>query len=73
MFKNLMFVAAVTGLIAVALPADAPAATTEPLTCKDAAKLKYPKDRQMRVAYKRGCKKAAKLNPQPLPPEEKKS
>jgi hypothetical protein len=65
MFKNLVVLTAVTGLLAIALPADVPAATTGPLTCKEAAKARYPQDRQMRVAYKRGCKKAAKLNPQP--------
>jgi hypothetical protein len=72
MFKNMLIIASATGLIAVALPLEASAAKVAKagqLSCRDAAKLKYPKEWQMRIAYKRGCKKAYKLNPQPLPPK----
>jgi hypothetical protein len=73
MFKKLLIAAAATGLIAIAVPLEASAAKATKsgqLTCRDVAKLKYPTDRKMRVAYKRGCKKAHKLNPQPLPPKK---
>jgi hypothetical protein len=47
-------------------------AKAETITCREAAKLKYPHDFKSRHAYRRACKaawKAHKLNPQPLPPK----
>ena len=59
MLKKALVAAAVFGLVAgFALPLPVQAAT--PLTCKEAAKLKYPTDAKERHAYKHGCKMAWK-------------
>ncbi|HAN62710.1 MAG TPA: hypothetical protein DD732_02000 [Rhizobiales bacterium] len=56
MLKKIMFAAVATGLVAaVALPITQVEAAG-PLTCKEAAKLKYPADHAARSAYKKGCK-----------------
>jgi len=65
MFKHVPITAAITGLIAVALPVEAPAArvaTAGQLTCKDAAKLQFPAERKMRKAFKKECKQAYKAS-----------
>ncbi|MBK5199035.1 MAG: hypothetical protein JJE37_12270 [Methyloceanibacter sp.] len=64
MLKNVMFAAVATGLVvAVALPVQfTPAEAAAPLTCKEAAKLKYPADHAARAAYKKGCKEAWKAH-----------
>ena len=67
MFKHVLITAAITGLIAVALPIEASAAaapTTAPgqLTCKQAAKLQFPNAHAMRKAFKKECKQAYKAS-----------
>jgi hypothetical protein len=67
MFKHVLIGAAITGLIAVALPIEASAAAapaTGPgqLTCKQAAKLQFPNEHAMRKAFKKECKQAYKAN-----------
>jgi len=60
MLKKIMFAAVATGLVAaVALPITQVEAAG-PLTCVEAAKLKYPADHAARSAYKKGCKAAWK-------------
>jgi hypothetical protein len=62
MFKHVLITAALTGLIAVALPgeASAQAGTAGQLTCRDAAKADFPNDRKMRRAFRKECKAAYK-------------
>jgi hypothetical protein len=66
MLKKVLFAAAVCGLAAgVALPLQAsPAKAKAPavagLTCKEAAKLKFPSDVKARHEYKHECKTAWK-------------
>jgi hypothetical protein len=57
MLKRMLVAATVTGLIAGA-SVSVQAAPTPPgeITCKAAAKAKYPQDRTARVAYKKECK-----------------
>jgi hypothetical protein len=58
MLKKVIVAAAVCGLVTgVALPLQA---ATGPLTCKEAAKLRYPGDAKARHAYKHGCRMAWK-------------
>ena len=70
MFKHVLIAAAITGLIAVALPieasaAAAPAAAPGQLTCKQAARLQFPNEHAMRKAFKKECKQAYKANRAP--------
>jgi len=66
MLKKVLFAVAICGLAAgVALPVQpaqaakaAKAAAAAPLTCKEAAKLKFPGDLKARHAYKHECKVA---------------
>jgi hypothetical protein len=54
------------------LPLDLSPAQAAQMTCREAAKAKFPGDWKSRAAYRRACKaawKAHKLNPQPLPPK----
>ena len=62
MLKNVLLAATVCGLVAgFALPIpSAEAAAMAPLTCKEAAKLKFPTDHKTRHAYKHECKEAWK-------------
>jgi hypothetical protein len=62
MLKKVLLAATVSGFIAgFALPVPSvQAAAMAPLTCKEAAKLKFPTDRAPRHAYKHGCKEAWK-------------
>ena len=73
MLKTVMLAGSVTALLAVGfLPLHAGPAKAEQITCREAAKLEYPKNLMKRFAAKRACKvawKAHKLNPQPLPPK----
>jgi hypothetical protein len=74
MLKKMLIAAAVGGLVAgVALPvqaarhAAAPVqagkhAAAGPMTCKEAAKLKFPSDLRARHAYKHECKTAWKAS-----------
>jgi hypothetical protein len=64
MFKKLLLAAIAAGLVsATTLPlqiAPAEAGMMAGMTCKDAAKTKYPEDRKARHAYKKACKDAWK-------------
>ena len=60
MLKKVMFAAVATGLVAaVALPIPQVEAASM-LTCKEAAKLKFPSDVKARHEYKHVCKTAWK-------------
>jgi hypothetical protein len=60
MLKKVLLATAVTGLIAgIAVPVQTSPAQAQ-MTCKDAAKLKYPGDRSARRAYRKACKEAWK-------------
>jgi hypothetical protein len=60
MLKKMLFAALATALVAaVALPVQFTPAEAA-LTCKEAAKVKYPADSKERHAYKKGCKAAWK-------------
>ncbi len=68
MLKKVIVAAAVCGLVAgVALPlqpspANAKSHAMAGLTCKEAAKLKFPSDVKARHAYKHECKTAWKAS-----------
>ncbi len=60
MLKKVLLASAVTGLIAgIAVPVQTSPAQAQ-MTCKEAAKSKYPDDRKARNAYKKACKEASK-------------
>jgi hypothetical protein len=72
MLKTLLFAASFAAFVAAGLPLDQSSARAEQMTCREAAKLKFPGDWKSRAAYRKSCKaawKAHKLNPQPLPPK----
>ena len=72
MLKTVSLVLAAAGLFAIATSAlHLAPAKAGTMTCREAAKLKYPNDFKNRFAYRRACKAAykARLNPQPLPPK----
>jgi hypothetical protein len=60
MFKKILLAAIAAGLVsATTLPLQiAPAQAA--MTCKEAAKMKYPDDRKMRHDFKKACKEAWK-------------
>jgi hypothetical protein len=62
MLKKVLFFAVATGLVAAtALPLQiAPAEAA--MTCKEAAKMKYPDARKERHAFKKECKAAWKAS-----------
>jgi hypothetical protein len=66
MLKKVLFFALATGFIAAtALPmqiAPATAAGMAGMSCKEAAKMKYPDDRKERHAFKKECKAAFKAS-----------
>jgi hypothetical protein len=56
MLKKVLFAALATALVAaVALPMELTSAGAAVLTCKEAAKLKFPTDHKARHAWKKGC------------------
>jgi len=62
MFKKLLLAVVAAGLVsAAALPLQIDPAQAG-MTCKDAAKMKYPDDRKMRHAYNKSCKEAYKMH-----------
>jgi hypothetical protein len=73
MLKTALLAAAAAACLAVGLLSlNVSPAQAKPTTCREAAKLEYPKDLMKRFSYRRSCKaawKAHKLNPQPLPPK----
>jgi len=64
MFKKLLLAVFAAGVVtATTLPlqiAPAQAGMMAGMTCKDAAKMKYPDDRKMHHEYKKACKDAWK-------------
>ena len=57
MLKRMLFVAAVTGLVAgAALPIHATSVEAAPSGCFKAAKAKFPGDHKARHAYRKECK-----------------
>ena len=68
MFKKLLLAVVAAGLVSAAAlplqidPAQAGMAGMAGMTCKDAAKMKYPDDRKMRHAYNKSCKEAYKMH-----------
>jgi len=65
MFKKLLLAVVAAGLVSAAaltLQIDPAQAGMTGMTCKDAAKMKYPDDRKMRHAYNKSCKEAYKMH-----------
>ena len=64
MLKKVLFAVIATAFVAAtALPIQvAPAAAAEGMSCKQAAKAKFPGDRKARHAYKTECKAAYKAS-----------
>ena len=61
MLKKVLFAAVATGLVAAtALPLQLSPAQAGSMSCKEAAKVKYPDDKKARHAFKKGCKAAYK-------------
>ena len=61
MLKKVLFAAVATGLVAaIALPVQFTPAEAGMMSCKEAAKVKFPDDRKARHAYRKGCKAASK-------------
>ena len=61
MFKKVLFAALATALVtAVALPVQFAPAQAAAMSCKEAAKMKYPSDMKARHAFKKDCKAAFK-------------
>jgi hypothetical protein len=60
MLKKTLIVAAAAGVVGLAsLPLQVSTAAADTvMTCRDAAKLKYPTDRKMRHEFRRACKEA---------------
>jgi hypothetical protein len=72
MLKALLFAASCAAFVAVGLPLDQSPAHAGQMTCREAAKIKFPGDWKNRAGYRKSCKaawKAHRLNPQPLPPK----
>ena len=66
MLKKMLFAVLATALVAaVALPVQFTPAEAAVLTCKEAAKVKFPADTKERHAYKKGCKAAWKAANKP--------
>jgi len=63
MLKKVLFAVVATGFVAaLALPVPVATAEAAAMSCKDAAKAKFPGDRKARHAYKKGCKEAFKAS-----------
>jgi hypothetical protein len=61
MLKRMILAAVATAFVAAtALPVQVAPAAAAGMTCKQAAKAKYAKDRKARHAFKKECKAAAK-------------
>lgn len=61
MLKKMLLAFVATALVgAFALPIQSVPATAQAVTCKDAAKAKFPGDRKARRAYRKACKQAWK-------------
>ena len=64
MIKKLLLAALAVGVVSAMTLQTAPAEadTMAGMTCKDAAKARFPDDRKMRHTYKKECKEAWKLS-----------
>jgi len=63
MLKKVLFAAAATGLVAaIALPVQVTEAGAATVTCRAAAKAKFPHDLKARRAYFKACKAAWKAH-----------
>jgi hypothetical protein len=62
MLKKVLFFAVVTGLFAATAVPMQVAAAEAGMTCKEAAKMKYPDSRKERHAFKKECKAAWKAS-----------
>jgi hypothetical protein len=61
MLKKVLFAALATTMVAaVALPMELTSVEAAVITCKEAAKLKFPTDAKARHAYRKACKAAWK-------------
>jgi hypothetical protein len=61
MLKRMLLAAVATGfVVALALPVQFTPAEAGMMSCKQAAKAKFPGDRKARHAYKKECKAATK-------------
>jgi hypothetical protein len=61
MLKKMILAAVATAFVAAtALPIQVAPAAAEGMSCRQAAKAKFAKDRKARHAYKKECKAAAK-------------
>jgi hypothetical protein len=61
MLKKVLFAALATTMVAaVALPMELTSVEAAVITCKEAAKLKFPTDFKARHAYRKACKAAWK-------------
>ena len=72
MLKALLLAASFAAFVLAGLPLDRSSAHAGQMTCREAAKVKFPGDWKTRAAYRKSCKaawKAHRLNPQPLPPK----
>jgi hypothetical protein len=58
MTKTILIAAAALGFVALTAPSVQAAAPEGTLTCRDAAKMKYPTDRKMRHEFRKACKQA---------------
>jgi hypothetical protein len=58
MTKTILIAAAALGFVALTAPSVQAATADGVLTCREAAKLKYPADRKMRHEYRKACKQA---------------
>jgi hypothetical protein len=61
MLKKVLFAVVATALVAAtALPVQYASAKDGAMTCKAAAKMKYPSDMKARHSFKKDCKAASK-------------
>jgi len=72
MLKALLLTASFAALVLAGLPLDQSSARARQMTCREAAKVKFPVDWKSCAAYRKSWKaawRAHRLNPQPLPPK----
>ena len=72
MLKALLLAASFAAFVLAGLPLDQSSARAGQMTCREAAKTKFPGDWKSRAADRKSCKvawRAHRLNPQPLPPK----
>jgi hypothetical protein len=63
MLKKMIFAAAATAFVAAfSLPMQPAPATAAVVTCKQAAKMKFPKDLKARLNFRKECKAAWKAH-----------